>query len=35
VDHLRADAGKARASLNWEPQISFPELVWIMVDADM
>jgi GDPmannose 4,6-dehydratase len=35
VDHLRADAGKAKAKLQWEPKISFQELVWIMVDADL
>jgi GDPmannose 4,6-dehydratase len=35
VDHLRADAGKAKATLAWEPKVSFQELVWIMVDADM
>jgi len=35
VDFLRADAGKARRVLGWEPTVSFPELVRIMVDADL
>ncbi len=35
VDHLLADASKARRMLNWEPRIYFKDLVRIMVDADM
>src|SRR5262249_45385456 len=35
VDHLRADASKARGRLGWEPRIGFRELIAIMVDADM
>jgi GDPmannose 4,6-dehydratase len=35
VDHLRGDAGKARGVLGWEPTVGFPELVRMMVDADM
>jgi len=35
VDSLRADASKARRQLGWEPQVSFHELVRIMVDADI
>ena len=35
VDHLRGDAGKARSILGWEPAVGFPELVRMMVDADM
>jgi GDPmannose 4,6-dehydratase len=35
VDVLRADATKAREKLSWEPKVTFPELVRIMVDADM
>ena len=35
VDVLVADASKARKRLNWRPDISFEELVEIMVDADM
>lgn len=32
---LEADASRARKELGWEPQITFKELVRIMVDADM
>src|SRR3972149_8697906 len=35
VDSLRADAGKARRLLSWEPKISYKELARIMVDADL
>lgn len=35
VDHLRADATKARAVLGWEPAVGFEELVRIMVKADL
>jgi GDPmannose 4,6-dehydratase len=35
VDHLVGDASKARAKLGWEPQVSFRELVELMVDADV
>jgi GDPmannose 4,6-dehydratase len=35
VDHLVGDASKAREKLGWEPQVSFPELVEMMVDADL
>jgi GDPmannose 4,6-dehydratase len=35
VDYLCADASKARRILDWEPTVTFPELVQIMVDADM
>jgi GDPmannose 4,6-dehydratase len=35
VDLLVGDASKARRLLNWEPKIRFPELVRIMVDADL
>lgn len=35
VEHLLADASKARERLGWEPKITFHELVKIMVDADM
>ena len=34
VELLRADAGKARADLGWEPEISFADLVDDMVVAD-
>jgi GDPmannose 4,6-dehydratase len=32
---LRGDAGKARAQLGWQPRVRFPELVAMMVDAEM
>jgi GDPmannose 4,6-dehydratase len=35
VDDLRADASKARRLLGWTPRVSFPELVKMMVDADI
>ena len=35
VDHLLANAGKARAKLGWQPSVAFPELVRIMVEADL
>jgi len=35
VEHLRADASKARAKLGWEPTVSFDDLVNMMVDADI
>ena len=35
VHTLRGDATKAREVLGWEPEVSFPELVARMVDADM
>lgn len=35
VDHLLANAEKARRQLNWWPKVTFQELVRIMVDADM
>jgi GDPmannose 4,6-dehydratase len=35
VDALLADPAKARDRLSWEPKVTFPELVRIMVDADM
>jgi len=35
VDLLIADASKAGRILGWEPTISFPELVRMMVDSDM
>lgn len=35
VDHLEADARRAREKLGWEPRVKFPELVRIMVDADL
>jgi len=35
VDHLQADAAKARDKLGWQPSVTFEELVRIMVDADL
>lgn len=35
VDSLLADAGKAKEILDWQPRVSFDELVKIMVDADL
>jgi GDPmannose 4,6-dehydratase len=35
VDMLMADASKAKRELDWEPKLSFDDLVKIMVDADM
>ena len=35
VDYLLGDSSKARKKLNWEPKISFQELVKLMVDHDM
>lgn len=35
VDLLVGDASKAREKLGWEPKVRFPELVKIMIDADL
>lgn len=35
VDYLLADANRARTLLNWEPTVTFRDLVRIMVDADL
>jgi GDPmannose 4,6-dehydratase len=35
VDLLVGDATKAREKLGWKPQTTFPELVNLMVDADL
>jgi GDPmannose 4,6-dehydratase len=35
VDSLLADAGKAKRRLGWRPEVTFPELVAMMVDADL
>ena len=35
VDALLGDASKARRVLGWQPQVSFGELVRLMVDADL
>ena len=35
VDHLVADASKARRVLNWNSTVGFDQLVKMMVDADI
>ena len=35
VDLLVGDASKAKRALSWEPEVRLPELVQIMVDADL
>jgi GDPmannose 4,6-dehydratase len=35
VDVLLSDPSKARRVLNWQPEVSFPRLVTMMVDADL
>jgi GDPmannose 4,6-dehydratase len=35
VNRLRGDASKARRVLGWTPTVSFPELVTMMVEADL
>jgi len=35
VDLLIGDSTKARTTLNWEPKVSFPELVKMMVASDL
>jgi GDPmannose 4,6-dehydratase len=35
VDHLIGDSSKARRILGWKPDVSFAELVHLMVDADI
>jgi GDPmannose 4,6-dehydratase len=35
VDHLVGDASKAGRVLGWEPTVTFPQLVRLMVDADL
>lgn len=35
VDLLQGDASKARQLLGWQPKISFPEMVKLMVDHDL
>ncbi|HLX12767.1 MAG TPA: GDP-mannose 4,6-dehydratase [Bacteroidota bacterium] len=35
VHHLRGDSRKARKKLGWKPEVSFKELVGLMVDADI
>jgi GDPmannose 4,6-dehydratase len=35
VEHLIGDATKARTMLGWEPEVSFEQLIRMMVDADL
>jgi GDPmannose 4,6-dehydratase len=35
VDHLIGDASKARTTLGWAPDVTFTQLVHMMVDADV
>jgi GDPmannose 4,6-dehydratase len=35
VDRLVGDASKAHEQLGWQPQVSFRDLVELMVDADV
>ena len=35
VDLLIGDSSRARKVLGWEPKVGFPELVTMMVDADL
>ena len=35
IDNLIGDASKAKQELNWEPEMSFDELVKLMVDNDL
>ena len=35
VDYLLGDPTKAKTKLNWEPKVSFENLVKLMVDFDM
>src|SRR5918994_1967711 len=35
VDHLIGDSSKARRVLGWTPQVSFEQLIAMMVDADL
>jgi GDPmannose 4,6-dehydratase len=35
INSLRGDASKARRVLGWSPKLAFPELIRMMVDADL
>ncbi len=35
VDHLLGDARKARRELKWRPEVSFEQMIRLMVDADL
>jgi GDPmannose 4,6-dehydratase len=35
VPHLQGNPAKAKKQLGWKPKVSFPDLVKMMVDADI
>jgi GDPmannose 4,6-dehydratase len=35
VDELVGDSSKAKRDLGWEPEVSFEQLIRMMVDADL
>jgi len=35
VDQLVSDPSKARRTLGWQPEVSFEELIVMMVEADL
>jgi GDPmannose 4,6-dehydratase len=35
VDQLIGDSSKAKRDLGWEPEVSFEQLIRMMVDADL
>ncbi len=35
VEHLQGDASKAKRILGWQPQVTFPQLIEMMVEADL
>jgi GDPmannose 4,6-dehydratase len=35
VHHLRGNSAKAQKVLGWEPQVTFPELIEMMIDSDI
>jgi len=35
VDHLVGDPSKARRVLGWKPEVTFSDLIRIMVEADL
>jgi len=35
VEHLLGDSSKARRELGWKPEVSFEQLIEMMVDADL
>ena len=35
VDHLQGDASKAKRVLGWERKVTFPQLIEMMVEADL